>query len=186
MKQSKTTTITLSVMVAVLVCGAITISLLNKQQEKRQLNTSDAAQALLTRATNSQYTDLAGNPANLDQYLGQVLVVTSWASWSPQSSSELRLLADAVEQYADDEVVMIAINRAESKAVAESYLQTININERIKLIVDSEDNYYQTIGGYTMPETLIYDRKGTIIAHKRGGLTPSEINIFIEQALSAE
>ena len=187
MPQSKVTIITIAIMVGILIIGVITILLLNNQQEKRQLAASEAAGALAAnKDTGAQYTDFAGNPANLEQYLGRVLIVTSWASWSPFSSTELQLLADATAPYADDDVVLIAINRAEAQSLAESYLQTIGVDEEVKLIVDSTDNYYKKIGGYTMPETVFYDRQGNIIAHERGSLTKDEVIFNIEQALADE
>lgn len=186
MTQTKVTIITAAVMIGILLIGAITILVLSDRQEKRELAASDAAGALTSSTTNSQYTDFAGNPANLDQYLGQVLVVTSWASWSPFSSAELTLLAEVAETYTEDGVIVIAINRAEAKSVAESYLRTIGVSDQVKLIVDSDDRYYRSIDGYTMPETVFYDRKGNVVVHQRGRLTNGEAVAYIEQVLSRE
>lgn len=186
MTQAKVTIITLGIMIIILLVGAVTIIMLDKRGEKRELAASDAAGALTSNETNSQYTDFEGNPANLDQYLGQVLVVTSWASWAPSSSAELTLLAEVANSYLDDDVMVIAINRAEAKDIAESYLQTIGVDEQVRLIVDANDRYYTSIDGYTMPETVIYDRRGNIVAHKRGTLIKDEVTKNIEQALARE
>jgi len=186
MTNTKVTFITLGIMVGILLVGAITIAVLENRQEKRELAASDAAGALTSTVTNSQYTDFAGNPANLDQYLGQVLVVNSWASWSPSSSAEITLIAEVADSYSDENVVFIAINRAEAKEVAELYLQTIGVSDQVRLIVDTDDRYYRSIDGYTMPETVFYDRKGNIVAHKRGALTKEEITKNIERALNQE
>jgi thiol-disulfide isomerase/thioredoxin len=159
---------------------------LKAREEKRELAASDAAASLTTSPSSAKYTDFAGNPADLEQYVGQVLLVNSWASWSPFSAAELTLLAETAETYAAQGVVVIAINRAEVKSSAESYLKTIGVGERVKLIMDTDDNYYESIGGYTMPETLIYDRKGNVIAHKRGSLTKSELLSYVEEALASE
>jgi len=186
MSQTKVTIITIAILVGILLIGAATIVAINYQQDKRELAASDAAGALNTSASSSPYTDFAGNPANLEQYLGQVLVVTSWASWSPFSEDELTLLADAAAPYAADGVVVIAINRAESKSLAESYLETIGVDKQVQLIVDNDDRYYREIGGYTMPETVFYDRKGNIVAHVRGALTRGEVEQYIEEALTQD
>jgi thiol-disulfide isomerase/thioredoxin len=164
----------------------ITIAVLNQRETSRELAASDAAGALNTNASTSPYTDFDGNPANLEQYLGQVLVVNSWASWSPSSATELNLLADAVSPFTDEGVVLIAINRAESKSLAESYLETIGVDQRVQLIVDTTDRYYREIGGYTMPETVFYDQKGNIVAHVRGALTRGEVEQYIEEALTQD
>lgn len=160
--------------------------LLNMQEAKRELATSDAAIALSLDTSDTQYTDLAGNQVNLAQYLGQVLIVISWASWSPASAEHLDIVATVASQYQDDEVVVVAINRAEPKETAEAYLQTVGVREQVKLVIDTSDAYYRRIGGYTMPETLVYDREGNIVTHNRGSLTASELTTHIEQALQGE
>jgi len=186
MTQSKVTVITIAVMVGIILLGAVTIFLLDRGNDQRQLAASEAAAALSDRGSGNEYTDFDGNPANLDQYLGKVLVVTSWASWSPQSANELQLLTKTLDSYQADEVLLIAINRAESLETAELYLKTIGVKNQINLIVDNNDRYYKEIGGYTMPETLFYDQDGTIVAHKRGALTKEEIVANVEKALVAE
>jgi len=186
MTVSKATTITIGSMVALLLIGAITIVLLQNQQAKRELAESPAAGALATGGAAAPYTDFAGNPANLDQYVGQVLIVNSWASWSPSSAAELKRLAEVAQSYAEQGVVVIAINRAEAKDTAEAYLQSIGVADQVRLIVDNDDRYYTSIGGYTMPETVFYDQNGSIVAHKRGELTGSEVASFIEEALMQE
>jgi thiol-disulfide isomerase/thioredoxin len=186
MIRSKATIITIASMVGILIIGAITIAILQNQQSKRELSASPAAGALATGGTSAPYTDFDGNPADLDQYVGQVLVVHSWASWSPFSSSELQLLAEVAQAYAAEDVVVIAINRAEAKATAESYLRTIGVADQVRLIVDNDDRYYKSIGGYTMPETVFYDQTGNIIAHKRGELSTTEAESYIEQALAQQ
>ena len=186
MKQTKTTIITLSILIGILLLGALVIILLNNRQAQLELKTSEAANVLRSDTAQTAYTDFDGNTANLEQYLGQVIVVTSWASWSPFSGSELSLLADASAQYAKEDVVLIAINRGEPKSTAKAYLKTIGVDDRVTLVVDEADSYYTKIGGYTMPETLVYDRQGGIVAHVRGRLTSGEVTSYIEEALARE
>ena len=180
------TSITIASLVGILIIGASTIVVLQNQQSQRELAASPAAGALATAGAAAPYTDFAGNPADLDQYVGQVLVVHSWASWSPFSSTQLTVLAEVSQSYAAQDVVFIAINRAEAKATAEAYLQTIGVADQVRLIVDNDDRYYKSIGGYTMPETVFYDQTGNIIAHKRGELSISEAASYIEQALAED
>lgn len=183
---SRATIITVGCMLALLLIGAITILILQNQQTKRGLAVSPAAEALATGGAAAPYTDFAGNPANLDQYIGQVLVAHSWASWSPFSASELVRLAKVSQSYADAGVVVVAINRAEAKDTAESFLRSINVSDQVQLIMDNDDRFYKSIGGYTMPETVFYDQTGGIVAHKRGVLTDDEVATYIEEALAQE
>lgn len=182
----RTTIITITILIAIIIAGAFFISTLDEKQAERELAESDAAAILTDSASSTPYTDFAGNQAKLDQHLGQVLVVNSWASWSPFSGTELSLLADVVSAYDTASVQVIAINRAESKRIAESYLRTIGVDQRVKLIVDQDDRYYREIEGYTMPETLFYDRRGNVVHHHRGPLTASQVRYYIDQSLAVE
>lgn len=180
---TRSTIITISILLFILAIGAWFITTLPERQAQRELENSAANAALQDTDSAAPFQDFDGNPANLDQYLGQVLVVTSWASWVPQSAAQLQLLAQTVEPYSDQEVVILAINRAEDKRTAEAYLQTINVQDEVILIVDSDDRYYEAIGGYSMPETLVYDARGNVVGHERGSISAAELRYYIEEAL---
>jgi thiol-disulfide isomerase/thioredoxin len=186
MNTSKSTYITIAVLILILVLVFWYIMSLDNKQAQVDLSNSSATQALATPATSTAFTDLSGNAVDLTQYLGQVLVVNSWASWSPHSAVELQLLADSVSTYADDAVVVLAINRGEPVATAKSYLRSIGVDDRVTLILNPDDRYYETIEGYSMPETLFYDRKGNVIAHERGQLNQTEVTYHIQSALAVE
>lgn len=183
MTQSKSTIVTLGVLVGILLLGALTVVYVSHRQSQLMLQNSDAAAVLRNDTTQPSYSDLEGNVIDLEQYVGQAIIVTSWASWSPFSASELTLLAEAVAQYDEEDIVVIAVNRAESKSTAESFLQTVGVNQVVTLVMDPADTYYKRIGGYTMPETIVYDRTGAVVAHKRGRLNDTELSAYIEQAL---
>ena len=183
MQVSKTTISTVAILVGILAIGAWFVYQTNQKNQERELQESPAAQALQADPASAPFSDFDGNKADLDQYLGEVLVVTSWASWSPFSGAELQLLSQTAESYADQGVVVLAINRGEPQSTAERYLRTIGVEGRVRLIVDPDDRYYKAIGGYTMPETLFYDRKGNIVSHKRGTLTQDSVQESIERAL---
>jgi hypothetical protein len=53
----------------------------------------------------------------------------------------------------------------------------------VQLIVDKDDQYYKAIGGYTMPETVFYNKKGDIVLHKRGVISETEIRMVVEDIL---
>ena len=156
----------------------------NSDREARE--NSPAAQALKNSTSSNSFTDFAGNTVDLTEYLGQTLIVTSWASWAPASQGELTMLAGVGQQYQAQGVVMIGINRAESQVVAEQYLATLGLTDTVQLIVDRDDRYYQAVGGYTMPETIVYDIRGEVVLHKRGPLSAAELELTLRQLLPPE
>ncbi len=121
------------------------------------------------------YTDLNGSQVDLDQYLGKVLVVSTWASWSPFSASDLEELDQFARSYDSDDVVIISLNRKEPKEQALRYLASLPQLDSIVMVIDSEDHFYNSLGGYAMPETIVFDESGEVRLHQRGEVRIPEI-----------
>lgn len=121
------------------------------------------------------YRNLSDEEVSLVDYKGSVIVVNSWATWSPFSAEELAIFAQVADSYKDKKVVFIAINRGEPKAMIEAYMKTYKISDVVHVWQDAEDQFYKTHEGYAMPETIVYDRDGKIVAHKRGQYTQTEL-----------
>lgn len=132
------------------------------------------------------YTDLQGNHVDLAEYEGQVRVVNSWASWCPFCVQELPDLNTVAAEFADQDVVVLAINRGESSEKVKNYLRTITAPvEDIIFVQDMADQFYDAIGGFSMPETVFYTAAGEIAVHKRGFMTVEEMRRHVNTALEA-
>lgn len=145
---------------------------------------SEALSVLKTSEGQLPFTDLEGNPVALTDFLGDVLVVSSWASWCPACAKDLPLLSTVAQTFENDGVRVLAINRSEPGNTAERFLRSINATPGIKLVLDPDDRFYESIGGYTMPETIFYDRTGKIVHHNRGSMTQDEMNQYVKVAMS--
>lgn len=177
--------ITLAIVVFVLVIAAYFAYQALSNNEQAAIEASPAGAALLAPERAGSFTDIDGEPVSLNDYLGKVLVVNSWASWSPQSAQELATLAELTDLFVENDVVVLAINRAEPKETAQAFLRSLAVTDSVVLLLDAEDTFYQNIGGYAMPETLFYDTEGNIIFHKRGPLQSSEIVQYTNAAVEA-
>lgn len=143
------------------------------------------AQKSLQATEEQAFTDLQGNPFTFDPYKGKVRVVNSWASWTPFSVQELADFDTLAGEYKDKNIAVIAIDRKESKELAQYFLSTIKNFEHVIFAIDTTDSFYASIGGYAMPETVFYDAKGNITFHKQGVMTLEEMRTHTEEALSA-
>lgn len=181
---TKQTIVTLVILGTVLLLCAFVMYVVLERSEQKVLDTSDAGVALAQGSSTAQFTDFQGNQTDLGQYLGQTLIVNSWASWSPASIAELQLLTDVAQTYQNQDVVVIGINRAEPRATAEAFLNKLGLTDDVLLIIDPDDSYYRAIDGYTMPETVVYDTKGNVIKHKRGAITALELTQVLDEALA--
>lgn len=126
------------------------------------------------------YTDLDGNPVEFSDFAGTPLVINSWATWMPFSKDELFSLI-AQKESKGDALTILAINRMEDKAVIRAYLATYGIDaSKIIFLVDPDDTFYKGVGGYAMPETVMYAYDGTITQHTRGVISREELSAGIE------
>lgn len=162
--QAKSISLALGVVLFCAILLTIFIVIKNNQAVKSETREIFAGSA----STTPTYTDMQGNKLSLEEWLGDPIVVISWASWSPFSADNLTALNELAGQYKSQPVKFMAINRKESNSQALRYLNTLPPLPNITIIIDTEDLFYTKINGYAMPETLIFDAKGDIILHERG------------------
>jgi len=130
------------------------------------------------------YTDLLGNPVSLEQYLGKPLVVATWASWSPFSTADLTMMNELSADFSDKGVVFMAINRKETKEQAARFLETLPNIAGVVMVLDPRDAFYLTVGGYAMPEVVIYNSRAEVVEHYRGVTNKDDIKDVLERQLT--
>ncbi len=178
------TIVTLVIIVVILlVAGIFTYTTIKNKSPK--IN-EDTKQIFADDSTDFHYTDINGNEISLEQYLGRVLVVTSWASWSPYSESDLTALNDLSNNYSENEVIFMAINRKETKEMAERFLNTQPEYSNLLLVLDPTDHFYNAVAGYAMPETVIFDQAGEISLHIKGVADTNDIKDQVEILINNE
>jgi thiol-disulfide isomerase/thioredoxin len=180
--QNKEKLVTLGIIGAiVLIALAYTWNVIHKAALEK-VGDNPVATSLSAQEGQAPYTDMLGNELSLTNEFGNVLVVNSWASWSPDSAKELSAFSQLAQKYADKGVKVLAINRAEPKTTAERFLRTIGA-DGVQLILDPDDRFYHSIGGYAMPETVIYDVDGNVFYHHHGIMTAEQMEEYLQQAL---
>jgi thiol-disulfide isomerase/thioredoxin len=126
------------------------------------------------------YLNLAGEPVSLATFKGNVLVVNSWATWSPFSKDELVALS-ALQSTYQEEVTVLAINRKEPPPIIRAYINMHMLDSNAMVYLsDPTDHFYTVSGGYAMPETIVYAKDGTIAAHIRGTLNKTELETLLQ------
>lgn len=128
--------------------------------------------------------DYDGNTVNSEDLRGKYLIINSWAAWCPFCVEELIDFAVAQEEF-KDRLVVIAINRAESLATAKKFTDEVDVTGRITLLLDPNDSFYKSLGGFTMPETIFVDKEGFIRDHKRGPMALDEIRQRVQKLVAS-
>lgn len=115
-----------------------------------------------------------GETISLADFKGKPLVINSWAAWCPFCRKELVDFATAQKEFGD-EVIIIAIDRAETKETAKKYSDELGVTNDMVFLLDPADSFYQSIGGFSMPETIFVYKNGNTVFHKRGPMDVKEI-----------
>lgn len=126
-----------------------------------------------------------GKEIKLSDFRGKPTLVNAWAAWCPFCKEELKDFA-AVQKEFGERAVIIAVDRAEPLSVAKKFSDELGVTGDLVLLLDPEDSFYKSIGGFSMPETIFIDGDGNIIYHKRGPMSREEIRRRIEDLLNIE
>ncbi len=130
-----------------------------------------AASETLRESEETPYTTLTGEPFSFAAYRGTIRIVHVWASWSPSAARELPIINQVAGEQASNNVVAIAVNRKEPRDRAVAYLSSVGELPNLVYAIDETDAFYRSVGGYAMPETLVYNAAGDIVWHHRGEVT---------------
>lgn len=140
------------------------------------------AEVFLNNTETNHYTDLENNEIDLASYDKTVRVVASWASWCPFCVQMLSDFAVLAEEF-DQQVTFIAINRKEPALQAKSFIDTYQLQGKTIFVQDSNDYYYKSTEGFSMPEIIFFDTHGNIAYRKRGTMSLDEMKLQIENML---
>jgi thiol-disulfide isomerase/thioredoxin len=127
--------------------------------------------------------DLDSTLVESTDFIGNPHVINAWATWCPFCRKELADFAELQEEFPG--VPIIAINRGESIGQVKSYVKERGIEGQLVYLLDPSDSFYRSVGGFAMPETLFVQADGSVMLHKRGVMSKSDIREQIELLLSS-
>jgi len=121
--------------------------------------------------------DSDGNIVKLSDFRGdKSVLINVWAAWCPFCVDEIPDIELAAQKYNDDLVVLF-INRGESKSVAFDYLAT-GLREPIEIkspiLFDPAEDVYRGYNSFGMPVSFFIDKDGIIRDKKSGFMIPTE------------
>ncbi len=122
----------------------------------------------------------------LDDYQGKTVFVNFWASWCGPCAEEMPDIVRIAEKFPDD-VVVIAINRGESKGTAQNWTQALNLPEDLpnfKWVLDTRESVVREYRVEGMPQSFFIDGEGIMRSEVRQGLRYDDMLTSIQLALS--
>lgn len=171
------------VIIIILIGGILFISNKEGLQNTGGEDVISDANSSFDKAPQFSLSDFGGDTVSLADSAGKVRVVNVWATWCPFCVDELPDFGRLQEEFSD-EIVVIAIDRAESLEKAKGFSDELGITDSMTMLLDPKDSFYKSIGGFSMPETLFIDGDGNIRIHKRGPMEFEEMKEKVESILN--
>ncbi len=120
-----------------------------------------------------------GEEVPLSEFKRSIIVAHTWASWCPYCGAELQNLVELKKEFGD-KITILAVNRAESLEEARAFTDPLGLSG-IEILLDPDDAFFRSIGGYAMPETVFIDSNSEVIFHQRGPIQMDEVRTRIQE-----
>lgn len=154
--------------------GVIGLRLFQSENSAEPTQNQTKNQRSAQKAPGFSLEDYNGNLTQLSDFEGKNIIVNSWAVWCPFCVKELKDFVKLQQEFEED-IIIIAIDRAESLNTAKSYTDDIGASDALVFLLDPGDSFYRSIGGFSMPETIFVNKEGNTVFHKRGPMTLAEM-----------
>ena len=138
-------------------------------------------------ARNFEVSDFDGNRHRLEDFRGDVVYVTFWASWCGPCKRELPDIQELQGRHPDD-LVVIALNRAEPLGRAQAFLDDLTSSDGERGItfpvngLDPDDTLYDAFRGLGMPVSVFIDPDGVVTQVHNGLITLEQMEEAFAEA----
>ena len=117
--------------------------------------------------------DLGGNPLDIAEFRGRVVLANVWASWCPPCRAEMPELVQLADSLPAEDVAVVGVNiRENGIASAQSFAREAGVDFPSFYDPSSEVllGFSDDIGPYSLPSTAILDRQGRLAAIVLGSI----------------
>lgn len=115
-------------------------------------------------------TTVTGQPFDLGQLRGDVVIVNVMASWCAPCRRELPVLADAAARWAPEHVRVVGVAMRDQAADTTALLRDSGASS-LTVVADPDGGHAVAWGVRGVPETFIVDRRGHLRVHAFGPIT---------------
>jgi cytochrome c biogenesis protein CcmG, thiol:disulfide interchange protein DsbE len=129
--------------------------------------------------------DLDGNLVNLADYRGQPVIVNFWATWCAPCRLEMPAFQTAFEKYADQGLVILAVNQDEPAEVARAYFYD-EMGLTFTPLLDDNSAIATAYGVFGLPSTYFIGPDGRVVAVHNGPLTMSQIEGYLSATFASQ
>lgn len=101
-----------------------------------------------------------GEPVQLSELRGRVVVLQSWSRASSSGRAAPRRVQQLLEDFAPEDVVIVAIHTPEGEQGLEAFLERVPVG--VRSAVDPRGAWCDEMGIFRRPVTVLLDRNGAI------------------------
>lgn len=142
------------------------------------------AQALPRPAPPLAGATLDGGHVDLADLRGSVVLVNVWASWCEPCREEMPLLAEAAHRLGPEGLRIVGVASLDEEEDARRFLGSVG-GVPFPSIADADGRAALEWGTMGVPETLLVDREGDVVARTFGVVTPRWIDEQVLPLLAA-
>lgn len=133
-------------------------------------------------------TDFAGEPVDLADWRGDVVVLNTWYAECPPCRAEAPDLVAIADDYADQGVHVLGINGVDDAGAAESFQRTFDVP--YPSIDDRDKQAVAALQGIVpiqaTPTTVVLDRDGKVAARIVGLAEGSTLRALVDEVLAED
>ena len=185
-KAKRRTVVTVTAVVAVLLAGALTVTLLTsgKSDTANATNTVEYPAGHRPLAPDFTGTSLTGTAIKLSSYRGKTVVLNFWGSWCSPCRDEAPTLAVLDEQYGSKGVAFLGDDVGDTPANALSFTRSAgisypSINDQGYAVVQQ---LAQVVPVNDTPTTVVIDKTGHVAGMIIGAVNYGEMTTLLHDA----
>ncbi|MCK9872341.1 TlpA family protein disulfide reductase [Nocardiopsis dassonvillei] len=123
---------------------------------------------------------------NLEDYLGDVLVLNIWASWCAPCRTEIPVLKEVYAEHQESGLEFLGINIKDDRTAARAFVRNLGIS--YPSIYDQPgvvpQAFRDTVPPRAIPSTIVIDHEGRIAARVIGETTYNQLTDLVEPVLN--
>ncbi len=130
----------------------------------------------------------SGEQISLEALRGQPVIVNFWATWCAPCRVEMPEFEQALNDYEDENLVILALNREEDPGTVANFFSEENLfdtelDTTFLSLFDTTATVAEAYGVFNMPTTYFINAEGEVTAVHRGPLARVQLDDYMAQTL---
>ncbi|MFL0245748.1 TlpA family protein disulfide reductase [Candidatus Clostridium stratigraminis] len=131
------------------------------------------------KALDFKLKDLNGKEVSLSDFKGKRVFLNFFATWCGPCKSEMPEMEKLYEETKDSDLVILAVDLAESTETVRNFINNNNYN--FKILLDSNNTAAEKYQISSIPTSYFIDKDGNILDKHIGSMNIEDMKIYIDK-----